>query len=197
MSTKKVSLNLGCGRTRIPGTIGVDRVKVEDFVDVVWDLDQTPYPFKDNSVDEVHMYHVLEHLHNPLEKLEELHRLLKPKGVVYLRVPHFSSMGAFTDITHIRPFGYLSFEMAKPDEYHHFYTKRSFDIVSKRIKFLGQYPNSGVYEKYVHRNNCPLLFRPVVHVIDFLINLSPILFERFWCYWVGGATEVMITLRKV
>ena len=193
---KKVILNLGCGKTRIPNSLGVDRVRIEKYVDIVHDLDLLPYPFKDNLADEIHLYHVLEHLQGPIKKLEELHRVLKPNGILHIRVPHFSSMGAFTDITHIRPFGYMSFDCFEKNAYHHFYTKASFSIIKKRIKYLGQYPNSGVYEKYVHKNKCPIIARPFVHLMDFLINASPILFERFWCYWVGGATEVIIIMQK-
>jgi hypothetical protein len=39
---KKIILNLGCGKTRIPDSIGVDRVLISDFVDVVHDLDVPP-----------------------------------------------------------------------------------------------------------------------------------------------------------
>src|SRR5687768_1431325 len=106
---KKI-VNLGCGKVRIPNSVGVDRVKIDKYVDVVHDLDIVPYPFKSNSVDEIHFYHVLEHLHQPMKKLEEIHRILKPGGVLHMRVPHFSSMGAFTDLTHVRPFGYFSFD---------------------------------------------------------------------------------------
>ncbi len=194
--SNKVILNLGCGTTRIPGTIGVDKFKIGDFVDVIHDLNITPYPFEDNSIDKIHMYHVLEHLNNPLEKMEELHRILKPGGKLYIRVPHFSSMGAFSDITHIRPFGYTSFDYFQPHTYHNFYTKKRFSILKKEIKYFGLYPNSGTYEKYVHNNKCHPVARPFVLAINFLVKLSPILFERFWCYWVGGATEIVINLQK-
>lgn len=190
-------LNIGCGKTRIPNSMGVDRVKIEDFVDVVHDLDKIPYPFPKNSAEEIHCYHVLEHLHEPLKKIEEFHRVLKPNGKLYIRVPHFSSMGAFSDITHTRPFGYLSFDCLQKDDYHHFYTQVTYRIIQKQIKYLGLYPNSGIYEKYIHKNQCPWYARPFVRLINFLINLSPIAFERFWCYWVGGATEVLVTLEKV
>jgi len=193
---KKIILNIGCGKTRIPDSVGVDRKMIKDFVDVVWDLDKTPYPFPDSYADEIHMYHVLEHLNNPLVKVEELHRILKPNGILYLRVPHFSSMGAFSDITHIRPFGYGSFDCFQSGDYQHFYTEVEFKIIDKEIKYFGLYPNSGVYEKFIHRNHCFILFRPFVLLLNFLISLSPTFFERFWCYWVGGATEVVVTLRK-
>lgn len=194
--TDKKILNLGCGKSRIPGTIGVDRVRVEDYVDVVHDMDVVPYPFDDNSIDEIHFYHVLEHLNNPIGKLEEIYRILKPGGILNMRVPHFSSMGAFTDLTHVRPFGYLSFDPLVSCHNQHYYTKASFRIRNKEIKYLGQYPNSGVYEKYVHKNQCPLIARPFVRLINLMIKVSPMAFERFWCYWVGGATEISLVLIK-
>jgi SAM-dependent methyltransferase len=195
-SSEKVILNIGCGTTRIPGSIGVDKFPIQDFVDVVHDLDVVPYPFEDNSVDRIHMYHVLEHLHDPLFKVEELHRILKPGGKLYIRVPHFSSMGAFSDMTHVRPFGHGSFQCFVEGEYHSFYTKARFKIHKKEIKYLGLYPNSGTYEKYVHHNQCHPIMKPFVLTLNFLIGLSPMLFERVWCYWVGGATEVVFNLEK-
>lgn len=194
--SKKVAVNLGAGKIRIPNTINVDLVDIPGYTDVVHDLDVTPYPFKTGSVDEIHLYHVLEHLHDPIKKLEEMHRVLKPGGVINLRVPHFSSAGAFTDITHIRPFAYASFDCFLKEHYHHFYTKVEFEILNKEIKFFGMYPNSGVYEKYVHQNYCSWYLRPFVRLINSLIRFSPMAFERMWCYWVGGATELVVTLKK-
>lgn len=189
-------LLLGCGKTRIPGAIGVDRTPIDGYVDVIHDLDIIPYPFEDNSASEIHLYHVLEHLHDPLKKLEELHRILMPEGILFIRVPHFSSMGAFSDMTHVRPFGYTSFDCLQKDSYHHFYTSVAFEVLNKEIKYFGLYPNKGLYEQYIHKNQCSFLMRPFVHLVNYLIRLSPMTFERLWCYWVGGATEVVITLRK-
>lgn len=193
----KVILNIGCGKTRIPGSIGVDVVDIENYVDVVHDLNVTPYPFEDNYADEIHLYHVLEHLQEPLKKLEELHRILKPGGKLHIRVPHFSSMGAFSDITHVRPFGYISFDCLEEGHYHHFYAKCKYKILEKEIKYFGLYPNSGVYAKYIHANQCIWFAKPFVLIINKLIKLSPTLFERIWCYWVGGAMEIKVDLQKV
>lgn len=197
MSDKKVILNIGCGKTRIPGNIGVDHVPIEGFVDVVHNLDQVPYPFPDSYADEVHFYHVLEHLDDPVAKIEEIHRLLKPGGILFMRVPHFSSHGAFTDITHKRPYSYFSFDIFFPDAYHDWYSECTFKILKREIKYFGQYPNDGVYELYIHNNNCHILVRPIVRVINFLIGLSPIAFERLWCFWVGGACEVSLKMQKI
>lgn len=189
-------VNLGCGKTRIPDSIGVDTSLIEGYTDVVHDLNVIPYPFEDNSIDEIHFYHVLEHLDNPIKKLEEIHRILKVGGKLFMRVPHFSSFGAFCDITHIRPFSYFSFDVFEKENYHSFYTNSRFKILNKKINYFGLYPNKGIYAKYIHPNQCFLLIRPLVRFINFLIKLSPIFFERFWCYYVGGATEVEIDLEK-
>jgi len=191
-----LTLLLGCGKTRIPEAIGVDRVAIENYVDVVHNLDTIPYPFESCSVKEIHMYHVLEHLNDPIKKMEELHRILKPEGLIYLRVPHFSSMGAFSDLTHIRPFGFTSFDCFRKDDYQHFYTNVSYKILHKELKYFGLYPNSGLYAKFIHPNKCPLLVRPFIRMMNYLINLSPTAFERLWCYWVGGACELVIILKK-
>jgi len=194
--SKKI-VNIGCGKTRIPGSIGVDRVMIEQYVDIVHDLNKVPYPFKDKSIDEIHSYHTLEHLQEPIKKMEELYRILKPGGLLHIRVPHFSSMGAFSDITHVRPFGYGSFDCFVKDEYQHFYTSAEFQILKKQIKYFGLYPNSGSYEKYIHQNQCVWYARPFVRAMNALINFSPGFFERIWCYWVGGACEVVVDLQKI
>lgn len=191
-----VIINLGCGKTRIPGSIGVDCVPIPGCVDVVHDLNVTPYPFAENYAEEVHFYHVLEHLDNPVGKLEEIHRILKPGGVLHMRVPHFSSNGAFTDITHKRPFSYYSFDVFEESAYHAYYSSKRFKILGKEIKYFGRYPNDGVYAQYVHPNTCPVVIRPIVRLFNFLIRLSPMFFERIWCYWIGGACEVVITMKK-
>lgn len=192
-----VILNLGCGKTKIPHSIGVDNISILGYVDVVHDLNSLPYPFSSNYADEIHLYHVLEHLDNPLKKMKEFHRILKPGGKLYIRVPHFSSMGAFSDITHVRPFGFTSFDCFQMTDYHHFYTNVEFRVCRKEIKYFGLYPNSGPYAKCIHPNECFWLVKPFVHVINFFIKLSPTFFERVWCYWVGGALEVVVDLEKV
>lgn len=197
MSEKYVKLNLGCGKTRLPNSIGVDSAQIPGYTDVLHNLDVTPYPFEDNSVDEIHMYHVIEHLHDPIKKMEELYRILKKGGKIHMRAPHFSSMGAFTDITHVRPFGYYTMDCFEPNSYQHFYTKAQFEVVHRRIKYLGLCGNTGEYALYIHADQCPIFIKPFVLALDFLINLSPMFFERVWCYWVGGATEVLYTLKKL
>ena len=53
-------------------------------VEGVW----PPSPLQDEQVDVVTMVNVLDHLPNPIEALEEVWRVLKVGGLVYLRVPN-------------------------------------------------------------------------------------------------------------
>lgn len=137
-------LHAGCGQTKIPGSIGMDIFEIPGFVDIVHDLNKFPYPFDNDFFNEIHLYHVLEHLDTPIKVVEELHRILKVNGILYLRVPHFSSMGAFSDITHKIPFGYSRFDCFEDTNPSHFYANVNFRIIKKKIKYLAHFPNNGI-----------------------------------------------------
>ena len=66
-------------------------------------------PFNDNSVDVIHCYHVLEHLHEPVFFLKECQRVLVTGGLVNICVPHHRSDLAWQDMTHVRGFTTESF----------------------------------------------------------------------------------------
>jgi SAM-dependent methyltransferase len=136
-------LDLGSGLdTEKDKKEGVITLDVEKAVnpDVVWDLNKTPLPFKNNEFDEARAYNILEHLDNEHYEnlIEEIHRILKPKGIVKIIVPYFSSSKAFETTGrngHCSYFAYNSFWRYEPDDWAH-YTKRvSFKI--KKLKFRG------------------------------------------------------------
>ena len=52
-------LNLGCGEDHKPGYINVDKYGNPD---VLHDLEEFPWPWDDESVEEILMKHILEHL---------------------------------------------------------------------------------------------------------------------------------------
>lgn len=89
-------LDIGCGRSKTPGATGMDSAAVPG-VDVVHDLLNFPYPFEDGSFDAVIASHVLEHFEfgDMLKILREIHRVLKPEGILTISVPHAFSISAF------------------------------------------------------------------------------------------------------
>ena len=60
----------------------------------VFNCDLADVPLADGSFDAVIMWHVLEHVRNPKDQLLRLAKLLKPGGVLGLRVPNIASFGA-------------------------------------------------------------------------------------------------------
>lgn len=108
-------LNIGCGRHCLPGWINIDMMPLEG-VDLVADLEKcrdSSLPFEDESVDEFLLSHFIEHMHETLPMMEELHRIAKPDALMVIRVPYGASDDAFEDPTHVRQyflgsFGYFS-----------------------------------------------------------------------------------------
>jgi SAM-dependent methyltransferase len=197
---KRIILNLGCGDTSMEGAINIDSIKLPN-IDQVMDLEKFPYPFATNSVDEIHMYFVLEHLFDHLSVMKELHRILKPQGTLYIRVPHGSGMyGQWGEFTHFRGYGFHSFDIFKSDSKRAYYTEVRFKIVTNKVKYFLTYP----YDWYKFNTWFPHwektwygpFVKLYVDVIQTLIDLNPAFFERFWCYWVGGAAEVYVVLEK-
>jgi len=83
-------LNLGCGATKLEGYVGVD-VYPDNQPDVVCDFTKERLPYQDGEVDEIVMFHTIEHIlkikHVPL--LVELRRVLKVGGRLCLTYPNF------------------------------------------------------------------------------------------------------------
>lgn len=58
--------------------------------DILWDLNQRPLPFEDESFDEIHAYEVLEHIGKQgdwrgfFEEWNEYYRILKPEGTCFV-----------------------------------------------------------------------------------------------------------------
>jgi SAM-dependent methyltransferase len=151
-------LLLGCGRSRDKrltfdgvekewsGLVTLDNDPAVS-PDVLHDLDVLPYPFDDNTFDEIHAYEVLEHCGKQgdwrgfFAQFSELHRILTPGGLLVASVPMWNSPWAWGDPGHTRVItqGSLAFlsqkvyaqEIGKTTltDYRHVY-KADFDAVA-------------------------------------------------------------------
>jgi len=78
------------------------------YPDVVWDLNNLPWPFEDNSFDEIHAYNVLEHLGQQgdyksfFAHFDEMHRILKPGGYIAGISVDFDTVHLWADPGHTR-----------------------------------------------------------------------------------------------
>src|SRR3989344_7891429 len=100
-----MKLNLGCGFRRYDGFVNVDRAP-ECKPDVVWNLEQTPWPWKTDSVEEIKLEHVLEHLGESIQSYldvwKEMYRICQPGAEIFITVPHWRHDNFHHDPTHVR-----------------------------------------------------------------------------------------------
>lgn len=141
--SEPLKLDIGCGKNKKAGFLGVDQYELEG-VDIVADLrlttwymtklpealrarciqvdeDETmhlvvnSWRLPDDSVDEVHCSHLLEHLTNFGDRWErvnffnELYRVMKVGATCQLIFPHWCSTRYYGDPTHKEPFSEMGF----------------------------------------------------------------------------------------
>ncbi len=97
MNTKRI-LNVGCGNDTY-GTDFIDlypeRKKVKKC-----NIDVDRFPYKDGIFDEVYSKNNFEHLRNPLNFLNESHRVLKKNGRLILITDNAGLWGLFGNVHH-------------------------------------------------------------------------------------------------
>jgi|TARA_B110000977_G_scaffold193897_1_gene269579 ubiquinone/menaquinone biosynthesis C-methylase UbiE len=109
-----MKLNLGCGNKILDGYLNVDKFDYYN-VDKVHDLEKFPYPFDNDTVDEILLSHVLEHIgQDPNifnEILKEFYRVCKNQAVIDIAVPHPRHDDFISDPTHVRPITLLGLSL--------------------------------------------------------------------------------------
>jgi SAM-dependent methyltransferase len=163
--------DIGCGPIKLDGYIGID-LKELPGVDIIHDLNNIPWPIQRNSADLVIASHVIEHVDNAIEFMEEIHAILKPGGKAVIKYPHFSQRCAFQDPTHKR-----------------FMTVESLDY------FIIGSESFGIYSNFEFKNVSKIL--NINNDIGFLIGkLDSDAYEKFFCH-IFPAWQVIQELEKL
>lgn len=89
---KKITINLGSGNTNYADNIINIDIFPHKNVDLTCDIHFLP--FKDNSIDQIINIATLEHIPSPERVVSEIHRVLKPGGVVYTYFPFIQGFHA-------------------------------------------------------------------------------------------------------
>lgn len=168
------SLDVGCGKKKRPGSVGLDCVPGTD-ADLLCDLGRFPWPLRSDSFTTIWCWDVLEHLPNTVRVMEELHRIGRPGARIHINTPHFASIQSWEDPTHVKHFAASSFDYFCEGTHHvSHYTTCKFRMVSTEIYFGGRRPRlsrwiarhfRAFYERYLCFVLRPRSIRVVLEVL--------------------------------
>jgi len=181
-------LDVGCGSSKIPGSVGIDHLSLPN-VDIIHNLDELPWPFKDEQFDRIVFSHSISHLSNLPAVMIECHRILKNNGFVEIVAPHYTSDNFNTDPTHRTHMGIRSMNYFVNNVdfgYRYIDAEKCFKLIKSSISFREEATS---WRKTTKSN--PFRWSG----IEWLVNKQPRLYERFLC-WVLPASEVYFLLQK-
>jgi SAM-dependent methyltransferase len=138
-------LDLGCGLNKAPGWIGVDWAPNAVGADILADLNR-PLPFADSGFDEVRAVHVIEHVHDIMEVMAEIHRVARGGGRLYLVTPHYTDSSSWRDPTHRWHLNTYSFRYWETRGFHqkrHWYTQLELREISLHVELARLWKGAG------------------------------------------------------
>lgn len=134
-------IDLACGANKREGFKGIDKYAT-DATDIVADLTER-WPLDDNSVDEIHCSHYIEHVVDLLHFWKELYRVLKVGGKATIITPYGKSDRWAQDPTHVRAiveasFYYLDKGFRKVNRLEHYLADVDFEFT---VVYVGLDPH--------------------------------------------------------
>jgi SAM-dependent methyltransferase len=168
-----MKLNLGCGNKKVGGHVGVDKFLCS-AVQIRADLEK-PLPFKKNSIEDIKLDNVIEHIRDIPELFKKLADISKNGCKIYIKTPHFTSLSSWKDPTHRHHFSYFSFEHFTRKHVEH-YIGSGIKILSKKLSFGG-----GILG--------------IIGRTLFMIN--PEMYEKKFCFiFRAGTLKFILEIRK-
>jgi predicted SAM-dependent methyltransferase len=112
-----VKVDLGCGQNKNEGFLGID-IEPHKGVDIVWDLEEYPWPLPDECAELVVASHLVEHIEphkgNFIKFMNEAWRILKVGGKFMIACPYAGSPGFYQDPTHCNPINEVTWTYFDP-----------------------------------------------------------------------------------
>jgi len=135
-------LNLGAGNRILADATNHDVVAHRPEIEVVWDLNDLPWPWEDDTFDKVCALSVLEHLrHTLLTSMDEIWRITRPAGLAVIKLPHWKANISWEDLTHLHVVGLGVMDQLDPTTErgrdYRFYTRRKWRIQKRQINKAG------------------------------------------------------------
>lgn len=146
-------LDVGCGtRKAEAGAIGID-VSPRSAADIVWNLDEFPWPLETNTFERIHMSHIIEHVGDVMRTMAEIHRIGCDGAEVLIVTPHFSSHNSYTDPTHVRHLAARSFQYFTGEDFASFTGSHvRFEVEEVELTFGKNFLLDGVGRWLARRN---------------------------------------------
>lgn len=98
---------------------------------------ERPLPFAAGTFDRVLCHDVVEHLSDLVALMVEIHRVLRPRGRVFITTPHFSCANSFTDPTHRHHLGWHAFDYFVEGHALAYYCAARFTVIHRVLRFHG------------------------------------------------------------
>jgi len=185
-SNKPVIVDLGCGKNKRPGAIGIDKADLPG-VDIIADIEDGLKFLPDGFADEIYAFQCLEHVQNFENLIYEMVRVLKKDGKAIVQVPHFANPYYYSDPTHKRFFGFYSFYYFVESKYQigrvvpDYYFPVKIRVISQKIVFESSF----------------LFGKILARIWQTIFNLSTFIQERYeehFCYlFPCNSIEVVFT----
>lgn len=135
-------------------------------------LNHYPWPIPDDHYDLVLCQHLIEYLSDIPKAMEELNRITKPGGKIYLETPHYTWFEAYRHI-----------------EQHHHFSFGSFDYFLKGNPYYKT--DFEISEKYLFFDDLTYLLG-----VGFLANFFPRFYEKRLAF-IFPATSFYVTFQVV
>ena len=127
-------IDIGCGSTPRAGYAGIDRIALPQ-VSIVRDVERHGLPFSDSTITHVHTAHFLEHTHDLVFVMNEIHRVCCHDALVTVSVPTLLGPFAAADPTHVHYFNARTFTYFEPGDEPYADIVKGFEILEQRVSF--------------------------------------------------------------
>lgn len=151
-------------------------------------IDSAAFPFEDEYFDAIFAGEVIEHLNNPDHLLEEIHRTLKPKGLLVLSTPNLASwFNRIALLFGFQPYGTnpsLKFVIGHLKDLQNSGMMVTADHIRvftlRAAKKLLEMHNCGIIKVMGTHDNvpCQVPLSPLLNIVDRVLSLSPCLSYR-------------------
>ncbi|MDP2750370.1 MAG: methyltransferase domain-containing protein [Nanoarchaeota archaeon] len=184
-----MKLNLGSGNDIREGYVNCDYHN-RLGADKVFDLNKFPYPFKNNSVDEIQLNGVLEHLDFPSKTITECHRILKKNRKLFIIVPYNETYGDIHKQNFLLDYFYFFAKKGLPSKI------EKHKKESRRLNWDGYVKFSSVKLKLYFPKGLHIFNYLIEPFVNWLIKKSHLHYQHTFLKAIFPANEIRVVYVK-